>query len=111
MGNMKFASGRRDLEQKAAFDLTWFDAKNEEQTETFYCYPGRLPGGVLFDVLRINDGSAPFWEFWELVMDTSTYAEFRQCVRANPIDAQVLRNVMDWVIEYETGRPTEQPAS
>lgn len=111
MGNQKFSSGRRDLEKKAAFDLSWFDEKGEEQVQTFYCYPGRLPGGILFDVLRINDGSAPFWEFWAKVMDDATYAEFRQTIRDNPIDAQVLRDIMDWVIEYDTGRPTEQPSS
>ena len=111
MGNQKFTSARRDLNHKAAFDLSWYDENETEQQETFYCYPGRLPGGILFDVLKINDGSAPFWEFWESVMDEATYAEFRACVRKNPIEASSLREVMDWVIEYDTGRPTEQPSS
>lgn len=111
MGNQKFTSGRRDLEKKAPFDLEWYDDKGEVQLQTFYCYPGRLPGGILFDVLRINDGSAPFWEFWRKVMDDGTYMEFRETVRDNPIDAQVLRDIMDWVIEYDTGRPTEQPST
>jgi hypothetical protein len=111
MGNQKFGSPRRDLEKKAAFDIGWFDKKGEEQVATFYCFPGRLPGGLLFDVLRINDGSAPMWEFWGYVMDDATYKEFYRVVRKNPIDAQAIRDAMDWVIEYDTGYPTELPAT
>lgn len=111
MGNQKFTSARRDLEKKVPFDLSWYDDTDEEQVETFYCYPGRLPGGLLFDVLKINDGSAPFWEFWASVMDEATYEEFRTYVRKNPIQAATLREIMDWIIEYDTGRPTEQPSS
>lgn len=111
MGNQKFTSGRRDLEKKVPFDLAWFDDKDEEQVETFYCYPGRLPGGILFDVLKINDGSAPFWEFWAAIMDEESYVEFRSYVRKNPIEAQTLRDIMDWIIEFDTGRPTQPPSS
>ncbi len=107
----KYTSARRDLDKKMQFELAWYDDKGEEQIGTFFCYPGRLPGGILFDVLKINDGSAPFWEFWEKVMDPGAFLDFRDYVRKNPIDARILRDVMDDVIEFDTGRPTQQPTT
>jgi hypothetical protein len=97
---------------KADFELDWEDDELETHTETFYCYPGRAPGAVLFDLTTINMGSGPMWDFYRAVMGDG-FDTFETFVRDDKhgVDADVLRDITTWIIEYDTGLPTMPPAS
>jgi hypothetical protein len=97
---------------KADFDLKWEDDEGEVHTETFFCYPGRAPGAVLFDLTTVGTGSGPMWEFYRAVMGDG-YAAFREFVDdgGHGVSADVLRDITSWIIEYDTGLPTPPPAS
>jgi hypothetical protein len=92
---------------KAEFELEWEDKEGEAHVETFYCWPARAPGAVLFDLTGISNTSGPMWEFYEAVMGDG-YEEFRTFVRNadHGVEAETLREVTSWIIEYDTGTPT-----
>jgi hypothetical protein len=94
---------------KAEFQLEWEDDAEPPvtHTETFYCYPGRTPGATLFDLVSIGMGSAPMWEFYTAVMGDG-FSEFEKFVRdpEHGIDADTLREITSFIIEYDTGLPT-----
>lgn len=109
----KFTAARRDVNHKESFDVEYFDQEGDPHSETFWCYPQRLPGGVLFNTLRINDSSTDFWMFWQKIMDPTEYERWAEFIldEKRPIAARTIRDVMDAVTEASTGRPTEQPST
>lgn len=113
MGVKKFTaakSAKRGV--KAEFELDWEDGEGEMHTQAFYCFPGRAPGAVLFDLTGISATSEPMWEFYSAVMGEN-YEEFRTFVRDpnHGVEADNLRDITSWIIEYDTGTPTLPPVS
>lgn len=102
---------------KAEFNIDWEDDDAQSHTETFYCWPAQAPGGVVFDLHGISNSSVPMWEFYRAVFTPpgtdpeeipAEYMRFRAFVRAagHGVEADTLREITSWIIEYDTGTPT-----
>lgn len=116
MSDATFTAARVDREKKFSFDIRWYPDNDSDETETstFHCYPGRVPGGMMFDVIRIdNRGSQPFWAFWHSCMDPAEYERWFNFTHEEPgkVDADTIKACMDRVIEFDAGRPTEPSSS
>lgn len=109
---MKFTAAKVDRDKSDSFILAWEDDESkQEKTETFTVYPGRVPGAVAVDLTTIGQHSKAMWDFFEACMDPAEFARFDSTVRDPKIsiDAETLGQIIKWITEVETGRPTEQP--
>lgn len=106
------AASRAKRGVKAEFELEWETEEGEWRTETFYCYPGRAVGANLFEFVTVGTGSEPMWEFYRTVMGEE-FERFEKFVRdeKHGVDADTLRGISSFLIEYDTGDPTEQSSS
>jgi hypothetical protein len=114
-GDAQFTAARKDRNKKMKIEIDWYpsDDNDETATEVFWCYPGRVPGGLMFDVIRIGPGgSVPFWQFWSSIMDEPEYERwFNFTHEPGRIDDDTIRKVMDKVIEFDAARPTTPSSS
>jgi hypothetical protein len=115
----KYVAARLDWNKGFEFELAWFDPHDgAEHSDKFTAYPARLPGGVLFDSLKIagagGSGSGAVWDFWRAVLAPGDFERFYTLVRAPEddvrIDAATIREIMDDITEYDVGLPTTQPS-
>lgn len=96
---------------KAEFEIDWEGDDGTEHTETFYCWPGRATGATLFDLTVMGEGAQAMWDFFTDVMGDG-YEDFRKFVKGpHGVEAEHLREIANWIIEYDTGDPTEQSSS
>lgn len=115
MSDATFTARRVDRNKEFKFDVRWYpnDDNDETETETFTCYPGRVPGGLMFDVIRIGPGgSVPFWTFWASCMDNDEYERwFNWTHEPGKVDDDTIRAVMNDIIAFPVGRPTTPSSS
>jgi hypothetical protein len=112
MSTKKFtAASKAKREIKADFEIDWEDDEGEHHTATFWCFPGRATGAVMFDLTTVAGDSKPMWEFFETTIDD--FPTFEKFLRdpAHGVEADTIREIVSWMIEYDTGTPTPPPAS
>lgn len=108
----KFKAARKDRGKAVPFELEWEDDDGQAQTESFTCYPGKVPGALSFDLVLVNEDSEPMWEFFEAAMQEG-YIGFRKFVRdsSHGIDADALADIVRWINSYDVGLPTAPSVS
>ena len=80
--------------------------------ETFECVP-KLPVGILADLTTGGTRGLPWiLDFLRAVLATTDDEErFEEMIRSKDVivDGEMLSNVVDWLLEEYTGRPTTPP--
>lgn len=98
---------------KEQFELEWEDEDTGETgEEVFTCYPGRAPGSTIFDIVTVGMGSVPMWDLFRTTM-AEDFLRFKQFIEdeKHGVDQAAIREIVDWIIEYDTGTPTPPPPS
>ena len=95
--------------------------------EEFTAYPHRVSAGLLIDFqgLGVTKDPEAMWAFFRNAMsgartpegrlpeEGGDFARFHEYVNSpeHPIEAAVLGSIITDMVEFTTGRPTEQPSS
>lgn len=98
---------------KAEFEIEWEDEKTGETgVETFYCFPGRAVGSTYFDITTAGQGSGPMWALFEQTMGEN-FEAFKVFIEdgRHGVDSDAIREIVAFIMEYDTGVPPEPSIS
>lgn len=117
MSRKSYQSARGAAQDEAfSFDI---------DAETFTAYPHRVAAGVLIDFqgMSVTKDPEAMWGFFRAAMSGQRLADgtlaegdfdrFQDYVNSplHPVEAEVLGDIIKDMVEFTTGRPTEQSSS
>lgn len=105
-----------DDSEPLSFDLKY----KSGEVETFNCYP-EIPGKLLIDLMKPAAAAdedragvmmaVSVLEFFPQVMDEDEWARLESALndRKRVVSMEQLSNIMSWLVEEYSERPTQQP--
>lgn len=123
------AARRQKLDLESEITITGETLDGREVTETFIAHPGRIPGAILVDFMKVgvyNDSEA-MWDLFRCAFDMeppkdddgapipkakSEFQRFHDFVRGDKliIEAETLSQIISDIVEDGSGFPTQPSA-
>lgn len=97
---------------KAEFEIDWQDDEGETHTQTFYCFPARATGSNVLNLTVVGQAAPSMWEYFRSIM-ADGFDAFKTFIDdpGHSVESEVLSEIINWAIEYDTGTPTTPSAS
>ena len=108
----RFVAAKKDRSKTVDIELVWEDNEGAEHTTRWTAYPGRIPSIFTYDLVEASRTSEPMWRVFRAALQEKYDDFYAFCMDdEHGIDAKALSDIIEWLLEVDTGRPTQQLSS